>query len=133
MRSHYDGLTSNEASQRRSVEGPNVIISPSDITFWDILWEELREPMILLLLIVGVLYSLLGEPVGAMTIFAVVLLLVPGRAGRRSAHRSAAGKTARWNASHRIVILHQGVSRRVARLSRDRVQTRMWGHMSVTR
>ena len=83
MRSHYDGLTSNEASQRRSVEGPNVIISPSDITFWDIPWEELREPMILLLLIVGVLYSLLGEPVGAMTIFAVVLLLVPGRAGRR--------------------------------------------------
>ena len=75
MRTHHDGLTSNEASQRLSVAGPNVIISPSGITFWDILWEELREPMILLLLIVGVLYSLLGEPGDAVTIFAVILLL----------------------------------------------------------
>ncbi len=75
MRTHYDGLTSNEASQRLSVAGPNVIISPSGITFWDILWEELREPMILLLLVVGVLYSLLGEPGDAITIFAVILLL----------------------------------------------------------
>lgn len=75
MRTHYDGLTSNEASQRLGVAGPNVIISPPGITFWNILWEELREPMILLLLIVGVLYSLLGEPGDAITIFAVILLL----------------------------------------------------------
>ncbi|MHB8805552.1 MAG: cation-translocating P-type ATPase [Coriobacteriia bacterium] len=75
MRTHYDGLTSNEASQRLSVSGPNVIISPPGITFWNILWEELREPMILLLLIVGVLYSLLGEPGDAITIFVVILLL----------------------------------------------------------
>lgn len=69
------GLTSAEAASRLQTAGPNVIFTPDRVTFLDILWEEVREPMILLLLVVGVLYSLLGEPADAVTIFVVILLL----------------------------------------------------------
>lgn len=69
------GLTSAEAEQRLARGGLNVIFTPTRVTFLDILWEELREPMILLLLVVGVLYSVFGEPGDAVTIFSVIVLL----------------------------------------------------------
>lgn len=71
----FNGLTSAEASERLAQQGPNVIFTPSRVTFLGILVEELREPMILLLLAVGVLYSIFGEPGDAVTIFSVIVLL----------------------------------------------------------
>ncbi|MCE5203014.1 MAG: cation-transporting P-type ATPase [Actinomycetia bacterium] len=70
-----EGLTSAEAARRLAESGPNIIFAPSHVTFLDILWEEVREPMIVLLLVVGVLYSILGKPTDAITIFVIILLL----------------------------------------------------------
>jgi Ca2+-transporting ATPase len=75
MEDRPQGLTASEAAQRYERLGPNVIFTAPPVTFLSILWEEVREPMILLLLTVGVLYSLLGEPADAVTIFVVILLL----------------------------------------------------------
>lgn len=70
------GLTSQDARHRLEQSGPNVLFTPHRLTFLSILWEEIREPMILLLLFVGVVYSLTGKPEDAITIFAVIVLLV---------------------------------------------------------
>lgn len=70
------GLSTAEAVARLSEQGPNVIFTPHQVTFWDILWEEVREPMILLLLVVGALYSVFGEIGDAITILIIILLLI---------------------------------------------------------
>src|ERR1035437_5426266 len=70
------GLTSEQARQRLAADGPNVLVTPKPLTFLGILFEEIREPMILLLLFVGVVYSLTGKPEDAITIFVVIVALV---------------------------------------------------------
>jgi P-type Ca2+ transporter type 2C len=70
------GLTAEEARARLARFGPNRLFTPAPIRFWAIAVEEITEPMILLLLAVGVLYTLWGSLGDALTIFAVILLLV---------------------------------------------------------
>lgn len=70
------GLTIAEATARLAQVGPNRLFTPGAVRFWAIAAEEIREPMILLLLGVGVLYSLWGGLGDAITIFVVILLLV---------------------------------------------------------
>ncbi|HOJ26956.1 MAG TPA: HAD-IC family P-type ATPase, partial [Candidatus Saccharicenans sp.] len=70
------GLTAEEARQRLQQFGPNQIFQPSRISFFGIARHEVTEPMILLLLVVGVVYSLWGKLADAITIFAVIFLLV---------------------------------------------------------
>jgi Ca2+-transporting ATPase len=71
-----NGLTSAEARDRLEKSGANVLFTPKPLTFLSILWEEVREPMILLLLFVGVVYSISGKLEDALTIFGVIVLLV---------------------------------------------------------
>jgi Ca2+-transporting ATPase len=70
------GLTSQEAQKLLKKFGPNEIFKSEKIKFWSIFWEEIREPMILLLLGVGFFYSLWGKLEDALTIFIVIALLV---------------------------------------------------------
>ncbi len=70
------GLTSQEAQRLLKKFGPNEIFKSEKIKFWSIFWEEIREPMILLLLVVGFFYSLWGKLEDALTIFVVITLLV---------------------------------------------------------
>ena len=70
------GLTAEEARQRLQQFGPNQIFQPSRISFFGIARHEVTEPMILLLLVVGIVYSLWGKLADAITIFAVIFLLV---------------------------------------------------------
>ena len=55
------GLGYIEAENRLREAGENKITHSKKITFLDILWEEVREPLILMLLVIGVLYSIWGE------------------------------------------------------------------------
>jgi Ca2+-transporting ATPase len=71
-----EGLTSQEAQERLAKAGPNEIYKPKQLRFFDIFIEEIQEPMMLLLLVTGVLYSILGNFGDALTIFAVIILLV---------------------------------------------------------
>ncbi|MCL5023505.1 MAG: cation-transporting P-type ATPase [Nitrospirae bacterium] len=70
------GLTAEEAEKRLSEFGPNEIFRPAKISFFKIASHEVTEPMILLLLVVGFFYSIWGKLDDAITIFAVILLLV---------------------------------------------------------
>lgn len=75
---HYrTGLSSAQADSRLAAYGRNAVdpakFGPGLLA---VVWEEVREPMILLLLVVAVLYSALGTPLDAVTICVTVVLVV---------------------------------------------------------
>lgn len=70
------GLTSEDARSRLSRSGPNRLREAEHEGFWEEYAEELTEPMILLLLVTGILYSILGTLEDAVTIFAIIFTLV---------------------------------------------------------
>ena len=71
------GLTESEARGILEKTGPNEIFRPTPVNFLAIARHEVTEPMILLLLCVGVVYAVLGQEVtDAATIFIVIALLV---------------------------------------------------------
>ncbi len=72
----YDGLKPEEARKRLLESGPNRIYEPQKISFFGIARHEVTEPMILLLLVVGLLYSIWGKLGDAITIFLVIFLLI---------------------------------------------------------
>ncbi len=70
------GLASSQAARMLAKYGPNRLVEPRTVTFLDIFWEEVREPMILLLLVVAVVYSIWGKFGDFLTIVFVVIALV---------------------------------------------------------
>jgi Ca2+-transporting ATPase len=75
------GLTEQEAAARLGRYGRNSLVEEREIRFLGILREEITEPMILLLLAIGVIYSVLGVVTGdgltdAATIIVVIIILV---------------------------------------------------------
>lgn len=70
------GLRSEAARARLVAVGPNRLSAAGGVAWWDELLEELREPMMLLLLAIGVLYVLWGERTDALIIFVVILATV---------------------------------------------------------
>jgi Ca2+-transporting ATPase len=70
------GLTFQEAAARLNKYGNNTLIEEMEIHFLGILREEITEPMILLLIAVGVLYSILGGLADALTIIVIIIVLV---------------------------------------------------------
>jgi Ca2+-transporting ATPase len=71
------GLSDMEAAQRLAKAGPNKLVEEHEIRFLAILKEEAQEPMIILLLVIGVLYGILDPNLAdALTIIAVVTILV---------------------------------------------------------
>jgi len=67
------GLSAAEAKIRLEEAGLNKITVSKPITFWHILLEEIREPLIMLLLVIGVIYSIWGEIGDAVTIVIVII------------------------------------------------------------
>jgi Ca2+-transporting ATPase len=70
-----NGLDIQTAKKRLADYGPNTINLEKKISFWKEFLEELREPMVLMLLVTGVLYSVWGELSDAITIFIIILTL----------------------------------------------------------
>jgi Ca2+-transporting ATPase len=70
------GLTSEEAESRVKEYGRNALVEEEQESFFDALKEEVREPMILLLIVVAILYSVWGNILDAATIFTVITVLV---------------------------------------------------------
>ncbi len=70
------GLTDQQAAQRLNQYGKNSLVEEREIRFLGILREEITEPMILLLITVGVLYSILGSLTDAFTIIVIIIILV---------------------------------------------------------
>ncbi|WP_332449982.1 cation-translocating P-type ATPase [Methanoculleus sp.] len=70
------GLSGEEAGVRLQRFGPNRVETAGKVTFLGIAREELTEPMILLLLVVGVAYTVFGEFQDALTLYAIIFILV---------------------------------------------------------
>jgi Ca2+-transporting ATPase len=70
------GLSQIDAKERLLKFGPNQIFKPERLSFFEIFLEEIREPMILVLLAVGFFYSLWGKLEDALTIFGIITILV---------------------------------------------------------
>ncbi len=70
------GLEAAEIDKRLKEFGPNKLVQERRLTFLAVFWEEVREPMIILLLVVGILYSVWGAARDAITIFNVIAVLV---------------------------------------------------------
>jgi Ca2+-transporting ATPase len=71
-----EGLSQAEAEKRLAQVGPNRTVEPQRLSFLGIAKEEMTEPMILLLLFVGVVYTVFGSLQDALTIFSVIFVLV---------------------------------------------------------
>ena len=70
------GLSTTEAQKRLEKYGPNQAAKPKPLNFFSIFKEEVTEPMILLLIFVGIIYSFWGKLEDALTIFLVIAILV---------------------------------------------------------
>jgi P-type Ca2+ transporter type 2C len=70
------GLTAQDAAERLKKTGENRLVDEEEIRFVGILREEITEPMILLLIAVGVLYSILGSLTDSITIIVIIIGLV---------------------------------------------------------
>lgn len=70
------GLDEAEARRRLAASGPNRIREEKREGIAEIFLEEIREPMILLLVGTAILYSVWGKLSDALTIFVVILALV---------------------------------------------------------
>jgi P-type Ca2+ transporter type 2C len=70
------GLSNEDARSRLASSGPNHLFTPTPVSVWAIAFQELKEPMILLLLVVGGFYGLWGGVSDTITIFVVIFLLV---------------------------------------------------------
>lgn len=70
-----DGLSAQAAQARLGASGPNTLTEEKHDSFWEEFFEELREPMVLMLLVTGVLYGLWGELAEAIVIFLIILTL----------------------------------------------------------
>jgi Ca2+-transporting ATPase len=69
-----NGLTSVEAAKRLEQFGPNELVEKGSKSPWLILWDQLKEPMVVVLIVAAVVSILLGEHEDAFIIMAIVLL-----------------------------------------------------------
>jgi Ca2+-transporting ATPase len=70
------GLSDIEVRNHLEKFGLNIINPPLEVNFLSIVKEEMTEPMILLLLIIGIIYSVWGNLLDAITIFVIIFALV---------------------------------------------------------
>jgi Ca2+-transporting ATPase len=70
------GLDPTEVERRLATVGPNRLRAERHESLLEEIVEELREPMILLLLATGVVYAIVGGLEDALTIFAIILVVL---------------------------------------------------------
>src|SRR5512146_2386138 len=74
LRVHEGGLTSEEAAGRLRRHGHNELQDQKRGGFWSMLWEQLNNFVVILLIVASAVSALLGEYVEAAAIMAIVVL-----------------------------------------------------------
>ncbi len=69
-----NGLTRDEAASRLAELGPNQLQEAPGVTFWEMLWEQFNNFVVILLIVACIISALLGEYVEAAAILAIVVL-----------------------------------------------------------
>ncbi|HEU4726846.1 MAG TPA: cation-translocating P-type ATPase [Kofleriaceae bacterium] len=106
------GLTDHEAQRRLRDDGPNELASAERNGLLRTLLDVLREPMLLLLAAAAVLYLMLGDPGEALTLLAMVVLVVAITLvqERRTEH---AVEALRDLSSPRALVVRGGIRKRI--------------------
>ncbi len=68
------GLTSEEAKQRLGEHGPNELEEKAPPTFWERLWNQLTDFVVMILLVAAVISAALGDWIEAAAIMSIVVL-----------------------------------------------------------
>src|SRR5512134_3566608 len=68
------GLTSSQAAARLVQYGANQLQEAPRPTFWHMLWEQLNNFVVILLIVASIISALLGDYVEATAIMAIVVL-----------------------------------------------------------
>ena len=72
--SHLEnGLTAAAAQQRLLRDGPNELIPAAGKSPWQLLWEQLREPLVVMLIVAAVISAFVREWQDAIAILAIVV------------------------------------------------------------
>jgi Ca2+-transporting ATPase len=108
-----DGLSSSEAAARLKTFGPNELPNPDRRNFARIAFDVVRQPMFALLLVGGVVYFLLGEPIDAiiLALFASLSVSISIIQETRSEHVL---ESLRSLASPRATVVRDGTRQRIA-------------------
>ena len=69
-----NGLTTEQAKERLSQYGPNQLKEAPRPTFLQMLWDQLNNFVVILLIVASVISALLGDYVEAAAIMAIVVL-----------------------------------------------------------
>ena len=74
--SNIRGLSEKEAAERLAREGYNEIPSAKKRSFWAMIYDVIREPMLLLLIGGGIIYMFLGDVPEALMLLAFVFVII---------------------------------------------------------
>ena len=68
------GLSSTEVEHRLQEFGPNALKEAPQTSFWQMLWEQFKSFVVILLIVAALISALLGDYVEAAAIMAIVIL-----------------------------------------------------------
>jgi len=68
------GLTTEEAERRLEQYGPNQLTEAPPITFWQMLWAQFNNFVVIMLVVASVISAFLGDYIEAAAIMAIVVL-----------------------------------------------------------
>src|SRR4030042_2476442 len=68
------GLTSEEAARRLASYGPNQLTEAPGITFWQMLFDQFNNFVVIMLIVAAAISALLGDVEEALAILAIVIL-----------------------------------------------------------
>ncbi len=69
-----EGLSHEEANRRLQEFGPNQLLEAPPISFWQMLWEQFNNFVVIMLIVACAISALMGEYVEAAAILAIVIL-----------------------------------------------------------
>ncbi|MBT9316925.1 cation-translocating P-type ATPase [Leptothoe spongobia] len=86
-----DGLTTAAAHQRLLRDGPNELIATKGKSPWQVLWEQISEPLVVMLIVAAIISVIVGDLRDAIAILAIVIFnAVLGFRQERKAERAMA-------------------------------------------
>jgi Ca2+-transporting ATPase len=111
--SRIQGLSEKEAAERLLHEGYNEIPSAKKRSFWRITWDVIREPMLLLLIGGGAIYSILGDIQEALMLLGFVFVII-GITLYQQRRTERTLEALRDLSSPRAMVIRDGTTRRIA-------------------
>jgi len=107
------GLSSGEAAARLKKDGYNELPARTRQNFWRIFLEVIKEPMLAILVLAGIVYFLLGAPEDALLLSVFVAFTV-GITFYQQRKTERALEALRNLSSPRALVIRDGVRRRIA-------------------